>query len=116
MNTKASKLLALLPAIKLLVIIFLVFSSEVYTLAVIQDSEIIASYHFGSEAMVNHGGEKYRSVNHYLTSSLILCIGTLAGILISLFVLFRHENNELLKAYAVAIGAAAGAFILGNFI
>ena len=35
---------------------------EFYHISIVGNSEVIKEYHFGSEAMISHGGDEYRSV------------------------------------------------------
>ncbi len=43
--------------------------NEWIQIGIIADEEMIESYHFGSEAMIGAGGEKYRSADAYAFSS-----------------------------------------------
>ena len=72
---------SLVPAIGLLVLATLFFR-EWWLVGYVADPETIASYRFGSEAMVSHGGAKYRSAGAYATSALrvtVVC-ALLAGV------------------------------------
>jgi hypothetical protein len=59
----------LVPAFGLLALAAL-FLREWWLVGYVADPETIAAYRFGSEAMVSHGGAKYRSAGAYATSAL----------------------------------------------
>lgn len=116
MNTKLLRLMAFSPAIILLLLIFMIFISEVYKLAIEKNPEVVASYHFGSEAMAYHGGQIYKNIETYVTVNLILSIAALGGMLGSLIILLRLKTNALLMAYSVAVITVACPIILGKLL
>lgn len=65
------------PAV-LLVAALLVGAEAVY-IGLLASPDVVAEYHFGSEAMVGHGGSAYRSRQSYLGSGLLWSAG-LSGV------------------------------------
>lgn len=64
----------LLPGIFLVVSFWSLFFSEWLRVSIIADPATIASYHFGSEAMIGEGGQHYRTAGTYATSALLACV------------------------------------------
>ena len=69
LGPQPNRWLTLVPAIGLLALAAL-FLREWWLVGYVGDPETIAAYRFGSEAMVSHGGAKYRSAGAYATSAL----------------------------------------------
>lgn len=49
----------------------IVFLDEWYQIGVVRDESLIRAYHFGSEAMLAHGGAKYQAADSYARWSLL---------------------------------------------
>lgn len=72
---------------------------DYWKIGVVADPEEIARYNFGAEAMIAHGGEKYRSSSAYAAASLATGLLALIGLIASLSILARSKIKPLLKAY-----------------
>ena len=88
--------LAWVPAV-LLLPFFLFFAFEAIYLGFLAREEFIENYHFGSEAMLFHGGWAYRSVQTYVGSLAVNAF--LMGFAIAAFgVAARRHSVKLLAA------------------
>ena len=83
----------------------LLFGVEALLLGPFATPERIAEYHFGSEAMVGHGGEAYRSRTHYVALTgipallFLACVGSSWA--------FARTGRKLYSAVAVVLFASA---------
>lgn len=59
------------PGLLLGILLSLLFLHEWITIGIIADPETVQKYHFGSEAMVGHGGWFYKSAELYARSAMI---------------------------------------------
>jgi hypothetical protein len=69
--SKAKAALICAPGTLLIVFFIAVLSHEWYQISIIKNPVVIAEYHFGSEAMIGEGGEKYRNPNSYTNAALL---------------------------------------------
>ena len=84
--------------------LFIVFGIEEFlVIGVIADPEEIQRYNFGTEAMIAHGGDKYRSSNSYALASLVIGLLGITGVMGSLLFLLKAINKPLLKAYLFSL-------------
>ena len=96
------------PGLAVAALLAVVFLSEWVRVAVIADSATVESYHFGSEAMVGHGGWPYRTAALYARTSLVG--GLVALVVTGAFVVavVRRSRVLALVAYGLlVVGLAA---------
>ncbi|MDN2658355.1 hypothetical protein Q4490_11475 [Neptunomonas phycophila] len=93
------KLILYLPALFCLILFVVYGLVDYWIIGVIADPVEISRYNFGAEAMIAHGGEKYRSSNAYAISSLVIGMLSVIGMVASLFMLYKSKHKALLKAY-----------------
>jgi len=77
--------------------------SEWWRIAVVADPNAIASYHFGSEAMMYHGGWHYASANIYAWAALAEAFIFAAALWLLLKAWRRCSWRYLLGAVAVFV-------------
>ena len=96
-------LVALIPAVLLVLFGLLVFR-EWWLIGFVADPQVVASYHFGSEAMIQHGGSHYLSAGTYAASSLRLSLVLWA--LAALFIVAWRlkSRHSLIVAYTALLG------------
>ncbi len=70
---------------------------------IIQDQALIRGYHFGSEAMIAYGGEKYQSAESYAQSILYLVLINMTAFLVTIVIFVKAKNRVLLKSYFVIL-------------
>ena len=77
--------------------------SEWFSIGVLAHPETIADYHFGSEAMMYHGGWEYRTAGTYATVNLVE--GVVAVSIAALFLLpvLRRSWSWLLLPYSALV-------------
>ena len=80
---------------------------EWYTVGVQADPAKVEAYHFGSEAMVGHGGDHYRSAEAYASWSLMGGLAALVVATVFVFGLVRRNGAAVAVGYAVVAGALA---------
>lgn len=102
LSDTVKKLLFYTPGILGLMLFVVYGYGDYWNMAVVADPNEIARYNFGSEAMIAHGGDKFRSANAYAASSLVIGMLSTIGLAASLYVLFRFNSRPLLKSYCVA--------------
>ncbi len=73
---------------------------EWYRIGVVADWEVIADYHFGSEAMIHHGGENYRSREAYARSVFTMMLSSLLVGAWLIFAWLRKSSLLAVLAYA----------------
>ena len=78
--------------------------NEWYTIGVEADPATIESYYFGSEAMIGHGGDHYRSAQAYASRSLTAGLAALTVAAVFAFGLARRSGAAVAVGYAVAVG------------
>lgn len=76
------------------------FLEEWWVIGVVADPAVIESYHFGSEAMVGHGGWKYATAELY-------AITALAEGMVAIVVMMTFAIAAITRSFAVAVGAYA---------
>ncbi len=96
---KIKKLLCYVPGILALMLFVVYGLGDYWDIGVVADPEEIERYNFGAEAMIAHGGEKYRSASTYAAASLAVGVLSTVGLVASLFFLFSSSGKSLLKAY-----------------
>jgi len=96
------------------VLLFL-WLGEFWLIAIIANPTVIESYHFGSEAMIENGGEKFRTSKSYATSCLILSAFAFIGLIVSAKILQKAKANPALKAYLFSLFSIITIFIIGRF-
>jgi hypothetical protein len=101
--TKLKPYISISPVILWFLVIAAVGLSELWVISIEANPNIIAGYHFGAEAMISHGGEKYRSAAIYANSSLTLGLCSLAGIVFVLITQIKAKKYKILKAYCAGI-------------
>jgi hypothetical protein len=102
------------PAVVLLGSAALMWAWEFWVVGIIADPETVASYHFGSEAMMYHGGKHYGSATAYSVACLTATFLALAGLASSLFCLRKAKNEPLLKAYGCAGATVLMILLVGS--
>jgi hypothetical protein len=95
--------------------LFIVYGVQDYwVIGVIKDPAIIEQYHFGSEAMIGNGGDKYRSAEAYALSSLVVGLVAIAALATSLYFLFKAQSFPLVKSYIAVIVSVVLIFVIGR--
>lgn len=84
---------------------------EWWLVGVVADPREIARYHFGSEAMMTHGGPEYRSAHAYASSSLITGMGFVLASLGFVWAAKSRSTSALSLAAACAIGVTAWRYV-----
>jgi len=95
----AKKLIYYSPGLLCLMLFVAYGLGDYWVIGVVANPDEIARYNFGAEAMIAHGGEKYRSANAYAVSSLVIGMLSTFGLAASIYVLFKSRKKALLKAY-----------------
>lgn len=98
-SKELKKVILYLPAFLCLMLFVVYGLGDYWVIGVVADPVEISRYNFGAEAMIAHGGEKYRSSNAYAMSSLLVGMLSVIGIVASMFTLFKSKQKALLKAY-----------------
>jgi hypothetical protein len=78
----------------------------------VADPKAIANYHFGSEAMIAHGGDHYRSAEAYAASALKLSVAQVILAIPFLAALLLKARWALWAAYIVLAAVAIGIQLL----
>ncbi len=81
-------------------------------LGIIEQPKLIEEYRFGAEAMIAHGGEKYRTHQAYVAYSLKFSLLTFTAILAGLVTLKFAKEHKVWKADAVYLLAILVLFLL----
>ena len=78
--------------------------SEWVRIGVIADLKVIDSYHFGSEAMIGHGGRQYASASSYARTALIEGICSFAlGIFTFIASIKSNSRNAVIGCALIVI-------------
>ena len=86
--------------------------TEWYAIGVEADPSTIEAYHFGSEAMIGHGGDHYRSAEAYANRMLLGALATLAVAGFFLFALVRRSGVAVVAGYSIVLAVLAAGIIL----
>ncbi|WP_303495315.1 hypothetical protein [Neptunomonas phycophila] len=108
-SNTVKKVIFFLPALLCLSLFVVYGLGDYWVIGVIANPEELARYNFGAEAMIAHGGDKYRSASSYAMASLVVGMLAVIGFILSLLMLFKSSKKALLKAYC---GAAITLFIV----
>ncbi|WP_460612771.1 hypothetical protein [Hymenobacter seoulensis] len=101
--TKAVSWAVLLPGTFLATLIWAMSFSEWFTIAVIADPKTIASYSFGSEAMVGEGGNHYRSAQSYTASALLGWLLLMAPCIAFILAIIKRTAVRATIAYGLLL-------------
>ncbi|MBQ4812427.1 hypothetical protein J8M20_13805 [Pseudoalteromonas luteoviolacea] len=97
-----SRYYPVLPLIILLGIVFVISFSEYWAIGSTQSPEILNNYNFGSEAMIYHGGEIYRSAASYSEYHLLLALISLSTIAAVVAIIEKCKSHQVFKSYLFA--------------
>ncbi|TQF70733.1 hypothetical protein [Pseudoalteromonas luteoviolacea] len=97
-----SRYYPVLPLTILLSIVFGISFAEYWTIAITQNPEVLNNYKFGSEAMIYHGGEIYRSATIYSEHHLVLALISLLNFLVIIGVMAKCKSYPVFKCYLSA--------------
>ncbi|MCU7843057.1 MAG: hypothetical protein KZQ93_04375 [Candidatus Thiodiazotropha sp. (ex Monitilora ramsayi)] len=113
-SSKIKELLLYLPGVLALLLFVEYGIGDYWVIGVVADPEEIERYNFGAEAMIAHGGDKYRSSSAYATSSLVTGLLASIGLAVSLTLLLRSRIKPLLKAYSCTGVTLVAIMFLGH--
>ena len=99
--SKIKKGLLALPGTFIGVFVAAILFNEYLIIEIIGNPEQINSYHFGSEAMIKHGGIKYSSASTYSFSCLALATIGFTGAVIGQVTSLLKSNAPMHCAYAI---------------
>lgn len=103
MKNKPKIFVFYIPGALALLLFLAIGLSDFWTIGVTGDSAVVEHYHFGNEAMITHGGQRYRSANAYAASGLIIFLVAAAGLSTSLMILGKTKDRPLIKAYICTV-------------
>lgn len=101
-------LLLALPGTLVALLMSYLFLQQWYQVAVIADPVVLRAYHFGTEAMVSHGGWRYHSAATYATSCLLSAI-LLLGVVGLFIVAWKKRSWRLALGCYLGLGLAISA-------
>ena len=79
--------------------------SEWYAVGVEADPAVIERYHFGSEAMLGHGGEAYRSPEAYARNALTRGLVTIGIASVFIVAMVRKSGLTVIAGYILIVAA-----------
>lgn len=75
-----------------------VLLNEWYQIGVVRDESVIRTYHFGSEAMLAHGGAHYATADSYARSSLLAGLSLLPSAAAAFWAAMRTSWRSLVSS------------------
>ena len=113
-SSKVKNHIFFIPA-ALILSIFIVYGiGDFWVIGVIANPAEIERYNFGAEAMISHGGDKYRSSFAYALASLVIGLIGILGFVGSLCLLSKARSNPIRKAYLTSASAVLLIFFIGQ--
>jgi hypothetical protein len=106
------KTLYCMPVLLWFLVALLIGFSEYYRVGIAAYPSVIDTYNFGSEAMISHGGEKYRSAAAYSEANMLLGLFSALGMSLTLATLYVFKSHAVLKAYAIAVTLIAVSYAI----
>jgi hypothetical protein len=91
---------------------FCVGINEYWIIAISAEPQTIRNYQFGAEAMIYHGGEKYRTAETYANSSLYLALLSILSLITITWSLNKFTSHNVLKTYIVGLVLTPVLFIV----
>ncbi|WP_432453966.1 hypothetical protein ACRRS0_00575 [Agarivorans sp. QJM3NY_29] len=113
-SSKVKNLILFIPA-ALILSMFIVYGiGDFWVIGVVAEPAEIARFNFGAEAMIAHGGDKYRSSFTYALASLVIGLIGILGFVGSLYILSKAKSNPIGKAYLTSASVVLLIFFIGQ--
>jgi len=88
--------------------------SEWWPIVVARDTVHVATYHFGSESTIGHGGWKYANPEVYAWTSFAEALAAIATMPMLWLTIVRRSRKAAIALVIVCVGYAAASLILGQ--